>query len=61
MQALIKELATWFSKVMDDLYEEWPDHIDGVLMGCPIWPPCVAAAVWCCSPMGKAALISCAC
>jgi hypothetical protein len=37
MQALIKELASWFSKVMDDLYEEWPDHIDGVLMGCPIW------------------------
>lgn len=37
MQALIKELATWFSNVMDGLYEEWPDHIDGVLMGCPIW------------------------
>lgn len=37
MQTLLRELATWFSKVMDELYEEWPDHIDGVLMGCPIW------------------------
>lgn len=39
MQALIQELAKWFSAEMDALYEDFPfGHIhDGVLMGCPVW------------------------